>query len=77
MRDVWNRFEPHLKGSVYINHVADDDAPEKVRAQRVQRLKAILDARLDNPIPIVDALLAELHEGDPQTALWEQLQSLA
>jgi len=49
VRDTWSRVESHLKGSVYINHVAADDLPEKVRAsfgdnyQRLRQLKAKFD----------------------------------
>ena len=49
VRDIWSRVEPHLKGSVYINHVAADDLPEKVRASfgdnypRLRELKAKFD----------------------------------
>jgi len=49
VRETWKQVEPHLKGSVYINHVADDDLPEKVRAsfgdnyQRLRQLKTRFD----------------------------------
>ena len=49
VRETWKRVEPHLKGSVYINHVAADDLPEKVRAsfgdnyQRLRQLKTRFD----------------------------------
>jgi FAD/FMN-containing dehydrogenase len=49
LRSIWSRVEPHLQGSVYINHVAADDLPEKVRAsfgenyQRLRGLKAKFD----------------------------------
>ena len=49
VREIWSRVEPHLKGSVYINHVAADDLPEKVRAsfgdnyERLRELKAKFD----------------------------------
>ena len=49
VRDTWSRVESHLKGSVYINHVAADDLPEKVRAsfgdnyQRLRQIKGKLD----------------------------------
>lgn len=49
LRSIWSRVEPHLQGSVYINHVAADDLPEKVRAsfgenyQRLRELKAKFD----------------------------------
>jgi len=49
VRDVWKQLEPHLKGSVYLNHVAADDLPAKVRAsfgdnyQRLRELKTKFD----------------------------------
>ena len=49
VRELWNRLEPHLEGSAYINHLAEDDRPEKVRASfgenygRLRELKAIYD----------------------------------
>jgi FAD/FMN-containing dehydrogenase len=49
LRGVWARLEPHLKGSVYVNHVAADDLPEKVRSsfgENYSRLRA-LKAKFD------------------------------
>jgi len=49
VREFWGRLEPHLKGSVYVNHIAADDRPEKVRAsfgenhQRLREIKAVYD----------------------------------
>jgi FAD/FMN-containing dehydrogenase len=49
VRDTWSRLEPHLKGSVYLNHVAADDLPAKVRAsfgdnyRRLRELKTKFD----------------------------------
>jgi hypothetical protein len=49
VREIWSRVEPHLKGSVYINHVAADDLPAKVLAsfgenyQRLREVKAKFD----------------------------------
>jgi FAD/FMN-containing dehydrogenase len=49
VRELWGRLEPHLKGSVYVNHIAADDRPEKVRAsfgenhRRLREIKAIYD----------------------------------
>jgi len=49
IRDVWGALEPHLQGRVYVNHVAADDRPEKVRAsfgsnyQRLRELKTRYD----------------------------------
>lgn len=49
VRALWSRVEPHLQGSAYINHLAEDDRPEKVRAsfgesyERLRRLKTVYD----------------------------------
>lgn len=49
VRSVWDRCEPHLQGSAYVNHLADDDKPEKVRASyganlgRLRNVKAKYD----------------------------------
>jgi len=49
VRDIWSRVEPHLNGSVYLNHIAADDRPEKVRAsfgdnyQQLRELKTKFD----------------------------------
>lgn len=49
VRALWTRLEPHLKGSVYVNHITDDDQPEKVRASfgenhaRLRKIKAAYD----------------------------------
>ena len=49
VRALWNRLEPHLQGSAYVNHLAEDDRPEKVRASfgqnygRLRQLKAVYD----------------------------------
>ncbi len=32
VRELWGRMEPLISGSAYINHIAADDRPEKVRA---------------------------------------------
>jgi len=32
VKGVWDQIEPQLKGSAYVNHLAADDRPEKVRA---------------------------------------------
>ena len=31
-RGLWAKLEPHTTGGAYINHIAGDDRPEKVRA---------------------------------------------
>jgi FAD/FMN-containing dehydrogenase len=49
VKDVWTRIEPHMKGSAYVNHLAADDRPEKVRASfgenygRLQQIKRTYD----------------------------------
>lgn len=49
VREIWTRLEPHLQGSVYVNHIAADDRPEKVRAsfganhQRLREIKSVYD----------------------------------
>jgi FAD/FMN-containing dehydrogenase len=49
VRALWDRLEPHLEGSAYVNHLAEDDRPEKVRAsfgenyRRLRELKKVYD----------------------------------
>jgi len=49
VRSLWMRLEPQLLGSVYMNHVAADDRPEKIRASfgenyaRLQQVKGVYD----------------------------------
>jgi FAD/FMN-containing dehydrogenase len=49
VKALWNRVEPHLQGNVYINHLAADDRPEKLRASygenyaRLRQLKTVYD----------------------------------
>jgi tetratricopeptide (TPR) repeat protein len=53
-------------------------AADKARELRVLRLTAILeDGRLDNPLAVLDSLLAELADGASQTQLWEKLHGNA
>jgi len=48
-RDVWGRIEPNISSSAYINHIAGDDSPEKVRASygpgidRLMKIKKAYD----------------------------------
>ena len=61
VREIWGRLEPHLQGSAYINHIAADDRPEKVRAsfgenhRRLREIKAVYDKanlfRVNSNIP--------------------------
>ncbi len=49
VRTLWDTLQPHLEGSAYVNHIALDDAPEKIRASygtnhlRLSQLKARYD----------------------------------
>ncbi len=49
VRALWSKLEPHLQGSAYVNHLAADDRPEKLRASfgtnygRLRALKAVYD----------------------------------
>jgi FAD/FMN-containing dehydrogenase len=61
VRALWSRFEPHLLGTAYVNHLAADDRPEVVRASfggnymRLRQVKAVYDPtnlfRLNANIP--------------------------
>ena len=44
VRNLWTKLELHLQGSAYVNHLAADDRPEKVRAsfgENYGRLRAL------------------------------------
>jgi hypothetical protein len=49
IRGLWDRAQPHLMGSAYVNHLATDDLPDKVRAsfggnyRRLQKIKRKFD----------------------------------
>jgi FAD/FMN-containing dehydrogenase len=49
VRGVWEKVEPHLQGTAYVNHLTQDDRPEKVRASfgvnysRLRQIKSIYD----------------------------------
>jgi FAD/FMN-containing dehydrogenase len=49
IRTLWASAEPHLQGTAYINHLTQDDRPEKVRASfgenypRLRQVKAAYD----------------------------------
>jgi FAD/FMN-containing dehydrogenase len=49
VKALWARLEPHLQGHAYVNHLAADDQPEKVRASfgqnygRLREIKAKYD----------------------------------
>jgi FAD/FMN-containing dehydrogenase len=61
VRALWDKLEPHLKGSAYINHIVEDDQPEKIRASygenyaRLRQIKAVYDPgnlfRVNSNIP--------------------------
>jgi FAD/FMN-containing dehydrogenase len=61
VRELWGKLEPYLKGSAYVNHIAADDQPEKVRAsfgenhRRLREIKAVYDKanlfRVNSNIP--------------------------
>lgn len=52
-------------------------AAEKARDLRVARLKFALSQKMTNPIAVLDQLMAEMGDGDPQVQLWEQLHAAA
>jgi FAD/FMN-containing dehydrogenase len=49
LRQAWGKADPHLRGQAYVNHIAADDQPEKVRASfgenytRLRELKQVFD----------------------------------
>ncbi|HYR89994.1 MAG TPA: FAD-binding oxidoreductase [Terriglobia bacterium] len=49
VKSLWGRVEPHLLGTAYVNHLASDDRPEKVRASfgqnydRLRQVKRVYD----------------------------------
>jgi FAD/FMN-containing dehydrogenase len=51
VKDRWGRLEPHVKGSVYVNHLSADDNPAMVRASfganhaRLRQVKATYDPK--------------------------------
>jgi FAD/FMN-containing dehydrogenase len=61
VRELWGQLEPHLQGSAYVNHIAADDRPEKVRAsfganhRRLREIKSVYDPanlfRVNSNIP--------------------------
>lgn len=52
-------------------------AAEKARDLRLARLKASLSQKMANPMAVIDQLMAEMVDGDPQHALWEQFHAAA
>jgi hypothetical protein len=46
---------------------------EKARALRLERLKSMVEARLENPLAALEALLSEMRTGEAQPGLWEAL----
>ena len=49
VKSLWGKLEPHLLGAAYVNHLASDDRPEKVRASfgqnydRLRKVKGVYD----------------------------------
>jgi FAD/FMN-containing dehydrogenase len=49
VKSLWDRMEPHLLGTAYVNHLSSDDRPEKVRASfgenygRLRQVKRVYD----------------------------------
>jgi FAD/FMN-containing dehydrogenase len=49
VKSLWSRLEPHMLGTAYVNHLAADDRPEKVRASfgqnfdRLRQVKGVYD----------------------------------
>jgi FAD/FMN-containing dehydrogenase len=49
VKSFWDKLEPHLPGRAYVNHLASDDRPEKVRLsfgqnyERLRLLKRVYD----------------------------------
>ena len=44
VKSLWSRLESHLLGTAYVNHLASDDRPEKIRAsfgQNYDRLRQV------------------------------------
>lgn len=52
-------------------------AAEKARSERVARLTATLERRLENPLAAIDQLMAEVSDGDLRADLWERLHAAA
>ena len=45
VKALWDRLEPDLLGTVYVNHFADDDKPEKLRASYGQNYARLRDVK--------------------------------
>jgi hypothetical protein len=52
-------------------------AAEKTRDLRLARLQVQLAQRMANPMAVIDQLMAEMSEGDPQNDLWEKFHAAA
>jgi len=50
---------------------------DKVRALRLQRLRSMLEERLENPSAALEALVSELVAGEAHTSSWEGLHAAA
>lgn len=53
------------------------EAAEKARRQRLQRLKTMIDKRLEQPPGALETLMTELRAGEPHPELWEGLHGAA
>jgi hypothetical protein len=49
------------------------ESADKARALKLERLKSMVEGRLQNPAAALDVLLSELRSGAPQSGLWEAL----
>jgi FAD/FMN-containing dehydrogenase len=51
VRSLWDKIEPQMQGSAYVNHLSQDDKPEKVRASygsnysRLREIKRTYDPK--------------------------------
>lgn len=53
------------------------ETTEKARTQRLQRLKTMLETRLEHPAAALEALISELKLGAMEPELWEQFHAAA
>jgi hypothetical protein len=67
--------DPSTRAS--IPALVTSSSAEKARALRLERLKSMVEARLENPQAALEALLSEIRTGEPQTELWEALHGAA
>jgi hypothetical protein len=53
------------------------DTAAKARAMRLDRLRSMLEKKLENPLPALETLMAELRVDEAQPELWEGLHAAA